>query len=91
LAARLFGQFCRKRGNAKGHHKRQKRWTETENLSGRSVLAVRRHIQAKLLAMNLAAILRNVAQLLAARLCRRACRSMRAAGAPFRLGSACLP
>jgi len=49
------------------HIKRQKRWAEIENLSGRSLLAVRQDIQAKILAMNLSAMVRNVAQLIATR------------------------
>jgi hypothetical protein len=65
LPARLFGALYHKRWSAQEHIKRQKRWTEVENLSGRSPLAVRQDIQAKILAMNLAAMLRNVAQLLA--------------------------
>jgi hypothetical protein len=48
-------------------YKRQKRWAEIENLSGYSVLAVRQDMHAKLLAMNLAAMVRNVAQLMATR------------------------
>jgi hypothetical protein len=67
LPARLFAALYHRRWRLEEHYKRQKRWAEIENLSGRSVLAVRQDIHAKLLAMNLAAMLRNVAQLLAAR------------------------
>jgi hypothetical protein len=49
------------------HYKRQKRWAEIENFSGRSLLAIRQDIHAKILAMNLAAMVRNVAQLVADR------------------------
>jgi hypothetical protein len=67
LPARLFGALYHKRWSAEEHIKRQKRWAEVENLSGRSPLAVRQDIQAKILAMNLAAMVRNVAQVLAER------------------------
>jgi len=67
LPARLFGALYHQRWSAEEHIKRQKRWAEIENLSGRSALAVRQDIQAKILAMNLAAMVRNLAQLLAER------------------------
>jgi len=67
LPARLFGALYHQRWSAEEHIKRQKRWGEVENLSGRSALAVRQDIQAKILAMNLAAMVRNIAQLLAER------------------------
>ena len=67
LPARLFGQLYHRRWGVEESYKRQKRWAEIENLSGRSVLAVRQDIQAKILAMNLAAMVRNVAQLIATR------------------------
>lgn len=67
LPARLFGALYHKRWSAEEHIKRQKRWAEIENLSGRSALAVRQDIQAKSLAMNLAAMVRNLAQRLAER------------------------
>jgi hypothetical protein len=47
LPARLFGALHHKRWSAEEHTKRQKRWAEMENLSGRSPLAVRQDIQAK--------------------------------------------
>jgi hypothetical protein len=49
------------------HCKRQKRWTEIENFSGRSLLAIHQDIHAKIQAMNLAAMVRNVAQFVADR------------------------
>jgi hypothetical protein len=67
LPARLFGQLYQRRWGVEESYKRQKRWAEIENLSGRSVLAVRQDIHAKILAMNLAAMVRNVAQLIATR------------------------
>jgi hypothetical protein len=65
LPARLFAALYHKRWSAQEHIKRQERWAKVENLSGRSPLAVCQDIQAKILAMNLAAMVRNVAQLLA--------------------------
>lgn len=67
LPTRLFGQLYHRRWGVEESYKRQKRWAEIENLSGRSVLAVREDMQAKILAMNLAAMVRNVAQLIATR------------------------
>ena len=67
LPARLFGQLYHRRWADEESYKRQKRWAENENFSGHSVLAVRQDIHAKILAMNLAVMVRNVAQFLAAR------------------------
>jgi hypothetical protein len=67
IPARLFAQLYHKRWGVEEHYKRQKRWAEIENFSGRSLLAIRQDIHAKILAMNLAAMVRNVAQLLADR------------------------
>lgn len=67
LPARVFGQLYHRRWSVEESYKRQKRWAEIENLSGRSLLAVRQDIHAKILAMNLAALVRNVAQLIATR------------------------
>jgi hypothetical protein len=67
LPSRLFAQFHHRRWSVEESYKRQKRWAEIENLSGRFVLAVRQDINAKILTMNLAAMVRNVAQLIAAR------------------------
>ena len=67
IPARLFAQLYHKRWGVEEHYKRQKRWAEIENLSGRSLLAIRQDIHAKVLAMNLAAMVRKVAQLLADR------------------------
>jgi hypothetical protein len=67
IPARLFGQLYHKRWGVEEHIKREKRWAEIENFSGRSVLAIRQDIHAKILAMNLTAMVRNVAQLLADR------------------------
>ncbi len=64
---RLFAQLYHKRWGVEEHYKRQKRWAEIENFSGRSLLAIRQDIHAKILAMNLAAMVRNVAQLVADR------------------------
>lgn len=67
IPARLFAQLYHKRWGVEEHYKRQKRWAEIENFSGRSLLAIRQDIHAKILAMNLAAMVRNLAQLLADR------------------------
>jgi hypothetical protein len=67
LPARLFAPLYHRRWGVEEHYKRQKRWAEIENFSGRSVLAVRQDIHAKILAMNLAAMVRQVAQLIASR------------------------
>ena len=67
LAARLFGQLYHRRWSTEESYKRQKRWLEVENISGRSVLAVRQDVYAKILALNLTAMLRAVAQLIATR------------------------
>jgi hypothetical protein len=67
IPARLFAQLYHKRWGVEEHYKRQKRWAEIENFSGRSVLAIRQDIHAKILAMNLTAMVRNVAQRLADR------------------------
>jgi len=67
IPARLFGQLYHKRWGVEEHYKREKRWAEIENFSGRSVLAIRQDIHAKILAMNLTAMVRNVAQLVADR------------------------
>jgi len=69
IPARLFAQLYHKRWGVEEHYKRQKRWAEIENFSGRSLLAIRQDIHAKILAMNLAAMVRNVAQLIADRQC----------------------
>jgi hypothetical protein len=44
LPARVFGQLYQRRWSVEESYKRQKRWAEIENLSGRSVLAVRQDI-----------------------------------------------
>jgi len=67
IPARLFAQLYHKRWGVEEHYKRQKRWAEMENFSGRSLLAIRQDIHAKILAMNLSAMVRNVAQRLADR------------------------
>lgn len=67
IPARLFAQLYHKRWGVEEHYKRQKRWAEIENFSGRSVLAIRQDIHAKILSMNLTAMVRNLAQLLAER------------------------
>ena len=67
IPARLFAQLYHKRWGVEEHYKRQKRWAEIENFSGRSLLAIRQDIHAKILSMNLAAMVRNVAQLVAER------------------------
>ncbi|MBK1720631.1 hypothetical protein CKO27_24045, partial [Thiocystis violacea] len=48
-------------------YKRQKRWLEIENLSGRRVLAVPQDVHAKILALNLASMVRGLAPVIARR------------------------
>lgn len=67
LPARLFGALYHRRWGAEEGYKRQKRWVEIENLSGRSVLAVQQDVHAKILALNLSSMVRCVAQLIATR------------------------
>ena len=67
LPARVLAQLYHRRWSVEESDKRQKRWAEIEHLSGRSLLAVRQDIHAKILAMNRAAMVRNVAQLIATR------------------------
>ena len=67
IPARLFGQLYHTRWGVDDHTEREKRWPAIENFSGPSVLAIRQDIHAKILAMNLTAMVRNVAQLLAKR------------------------
>ncbi|EIC23467.1 transposase family protein [Thiorhodovibrio frisius] len=69
LPARLFKDLYHRRwGVEEGGYKVTKVRAEMENLSGRTSLAVRQDMHAKVLAMNLAAMLRAVAQLVAKRL-----------------------
>jgi hypothetical protein len=65
LPARLFKTLYHRRWGAEESYKRQKRWVEIENFSGRSVLAVQQDVQAKILALNLSSMVRGVAQLIA--------------------------
>jgi hypothetical protein len=67
LPARLFKALYHRRWTAEESYKRQKRWVEIENFSGRSVLAVQQDVHAKILALNLASMVRVVAQLVASR------------------------
>ena len=67
LPARLFALLYRHRWGVEESYKRQKHLAKIEKLSERSVLAVHQDIHAKILAMNPAAMVRNVGQLVAAR------------------------
>ncbi|MEA3643366.1 MAG: IS4 family transposase [Lamprobacter sp.] len=67
LPARLFKALYHRRWGAEESDKRQKRWVEIENVSGRSVLAVQQDVHAKILALNLASMVRVIAQLIASR------------------------
>ena len=67
LPARLFKALYHRRWGAEESYKCQKRWLEIENVSGRSVLAVQQDIHAKVLALNLASMVRGLAQLIASR------------------------
>ncbi|NEV61531.1 IS4 family transposase, partial [Thiorhodococcus minor] len=67
LPARLFKALYHRRWGAEESYKRQKRWVEIENFSGRSVLAVQQDVHAKILALNLASMVRGLAQVLATR------------------------
>ncbi|KAA6185302.1 hypothetical protein F2Q65_09385 [Thiohalocapsa marina] len=62
LPARLFKALYHRRWGAEEGYKTAKLRAEMETLSGRTALAVRQDMQAKVLAMNLAAMLRAVAQ-----------------------------
>ena len=61
IPARLFAQLNHQLWGVEEHIKRQNRWAEIENFSGRSVLAIRQDIHAKILSMNLTAMVSNVA------------------------------
>ncbi|MBK1720360.1 IS4 family transposase, partial [Thiocystis violacea] len=61
LPARLFKALYHRRWGAEEGYKRQKRWLEIENLSGRRVLAVPQDVHAKILALNLASMVRGLA------------------------------
>lgn len=67
LPARLFKALYHRRWGAEESYKRQKRWVEIKNLSGRSVLSVQQDVQAKILALNLSSLVRSVAQLITTR------------------------
>jgi hypothetical protein len=67
LPARLFKALYHRRWGAEESYKRQKRWLEIENVSGRSVLAVQQDVHAKILALNLSSMVRGVAQRIASR------------------------
>lgn len=67
IADRLFGELYRRRWGVEEGYKRLKCWAEIESISGRSLLAVRQDVHAKVLAFNLTSMLRNVAQCLADR------------------------
>jgi hypothetical protein len=67
LPVRLFARLHHRHWSVEERFKRQKRWLEVENFSGRSVLAMRQDIHTKILALNLAAMVRAVAHLRATR------------------------
>ncbi|MTW22407.1 IS4 family transposase [Allochromatium palmeri] len=67
LPARLFKALYHRRWGAEESYKRQKRWVEIENVSGRSLLAVQQDVHAKILALNLSSLVRFVAQLITTR------------------------
>lgn len=68
LPAHLFKALYHRRWGTEEGYKHDKQRAEIENLSGRSPLAVRQDMHAKVLAMNLAAMLRAVAQQISERL-----------------------
>jgi len=67
LPAKAFKALYHKRWSVEENIKRQKRWAEIENFSGRSVLVVRQDFHAKILALNLTAMARQVADVAAKR------------------------
>ncbi len=67
LPTKAFKMLYHKRWSVEENIKRQKRWAEIENFSGRSVLVIRQDFHAKILALNLAAMARLVADVAAKR------------------------
>jgi hypothetical protein len=67
LPNRAFGALYHKRWNVGEGIKRQKRRAEIENFSGRSPLVIAQDVHAKILALNLAAMVRLVADVVARR------------------------
>ena len=67
LPARCFAALYHKRWSTEESYKRQKRWLEIENFSGRSPLALHQDFRAKILALNLTAMVRYVADIAARR------------------------
>lgn len=67
LPARLFQALYHRRWGAEEGYKRQERWLEIENVSGRSVRAVQQDLHAKILALNLTSMVRGLAQVIATR------------------------
>lgn len=63
----LFAALYHQRWSTEEHFKRGKRWAELENFSGLSPLALRQDFHAKILALNVAAMLRAVADAVAKR------------------------
>jgi hypothetical protein len=64
----LFKRLYHLRWGIEEHYKREKCWAEVENFSGRSVLALKQDILAKVLTLNLTAILASLAQWMTKRL-----------------------
>ena len=67
LPSKAFGALYHKRWGVEEKIKRHKRWAEIENFSGQSVLSIRQDFHAKILAVNLAAMIRQVANYVARR------------------------
>jgi hypothetical protein len=63
----LFAALYHRRWGTEENDKREKRWAELESFSGLSPLALRQDCQAKVLALNLAARVRAVADAVACR------------------------
>jgi hypothetical protein len=64
---RLFAALYRQRWGTEEHYKRLKRWEEIESFSGLSPLVVQQDVHAKILALNLVAMHRAMAQAVARR------------------------
>ena len=77
---RMFAQLYFRRWGVEEGYKRLKCWAEIENFSARSLLGIRQDIHAKILAYNLASMLRNVAQRIATRLYEHRQRAYRVRG-----------
>ena len=61
-SARLFKALYHQRWGVEENYKRLKQWVEVENFSGKSALSVKQDFYAKMMAMNLTALMAMAAQ-----------------------------